>query len=215
MDYIRDPATGLMLPPSLGLVGLVTERVDHIFDPASRLMLPRISGGAAERYLIFNGAVPTTAKRIAVTTGTSLKTMLQVKCGLTANRPSVVEWGISFDASAAATPISVELLTSGTVAATVTAHVASGIENLDPFGTTPTTGNPFDFTTTSTGYTASAEGTITVTRTLDAQLIAPTNQYIKQWPLGYHPLFNQANFLRIRVDAPAAVNALCYVVIEV
>ena len=212
MDSVRDPATGLHLPRALGLVAA---KVDHIFDPASRLILPRIGGGAAERYLIFNGPVPTTGIRAPVTTGTAIKTMLQVKCGLTANRPSVVEWGISFDGSAAATPIGCELITSGTVAATVTAHVASGIENLDPFGTTPTTGNPFTFTTTSTGFTATAEGTVTVTRTLDAQLVAPTNQYVKQWPLGYHPLFDQANFLRIRVLAGAAVNALCYVVIEV
>lgn len=169
----------------------------------------------SELYLIANGPVPTTASQAAVTTGTSIKTMLQVKLGVTTMRGKVVEWGISFDGSAAATPILCELITTGTVAATVTAHVAAGIQNLDPFATTPTTTNPFTFTTTTTGYTASGEGTVTVTRALDIQQIAPTNQYLKQWPLGREPMFSQLNYLRIRVKAAAAVNAYCYVIIEV
>ena len=169
----------------------------------------------SELYQIYNGPNPTAAKRVAVTTGTAIKTMLQVKSGLTVTRPKVVEWGISFDGSAAATPISCELITTGTVAATVTAHVAAGIENLDPFGTTPTTGNPFTFTTITTGYTASGEGTVTETNTLDAQLVAPTNQYVKQWPLGREPFFSQLHYLRVRVHAGTAVNALCYVTIEI
>ncbi len=169
----------------------------------------------AELYLIANGPVPTTAKQAVVSTGTNILTLLQIKLGTAVTRGKVVEWGISFDGSAAATPISCELLTTGTVAATVTAHVAAGIQNLDPFGTTPTTGNPFTFTTITTGYTASGEGTITVTRALDIQQIAPTNQYVKQWPLGREPFFSQLNYLRVRVHAGAAVNAICYVVVEV
>lgn len=169
----------------------------------------------AELYLIANGASPTTAKRAAVTTGTSIKTMLQVKMGTTTTRGKIVEWGISFDSSVLYTPISCELITTGTVAGTVTAHAATGIQNLDPFATTPTSGNPFTFSTTTTGYTATVEGAITETRTLDAQLVAPTNQYIKQWPLGREPWFSQLEYLRIRVQAGAAVNCLCYVIVEV
>ena len=170
----------------------------------------------AELYLITNGANPTTASQVAVTTGTAIKTLLQVKLGLTANRGKIVEWGISFDGFAAAQPIICELLTTGTIAATVTAHVAAGIQNLDPLGTTPTTGNPFTFdTSTSTGYTSTDEGAITSTRMIDLQLIAPANQYIKQWPLGREAGFLPSNYLRIRVKAAAAVNAFCYVVIEV
>ena len=142
----------------------------------------------AELYLIANGASPTTAALVPVTTGTAIKTMLQVKMGTTATRGKVVEWGISFEGFAAALPIRCELIETGTVFATVTAHVAAGIVNLDPFGTTPTSGFPFTFTTTTTGYTASAEGTITATRPLDVQFIAPTNQYVKQWPLGREPI---------------------------
>jgi hypothetical protein len=165
-------------------------------------------------YLIANGASPTTAAFVKVTTGTVIKTMLQVKLGRAVQPARVVEWGISFDGSAAATPIACELLTTGIVAATVTAHVAGGILNLDPMRDVPADLDPFDFGTAATGYTATAEGTITATRPMDIQLIAPTNQYIKQWPLGREPMFDHTDFLRIRVTAGAAVNAYCYVVIE-
>ena len=173
----------------------------------------------AELYLITNGANPTTASQVAVTTGTAIKTLLQIKLGLTANRGKVVEWGISFDGFAAAQPIICELLTTGTIAATsLTAHVAAGIQNLDPFGTTPTTNNPFTFSTSTTGYatgSAPTEGSIAASRMLDLQHVAPTNQYIKQWPLGREPMFSPDNYLRIRVKAAAAVNAYCYAIIEV
>src|SRR3972149_369731 len=99
----------------------------------------------AELYLLPNGPMPTTAAQAVVTTGTAIKTMLQVKLNASATgRAKVVEWGISFDGSTAATPIKCELLTTGAVAATVTAHVAAGIVSLDPNTTAPTDNNPFD-----------------------------------------------------------------------
>ena len=167
-------------------------------------------------FFIANGPSPTTAAQAPVTTGTAIKTLLQVKSSATAPF-RVVEWGISFDGSAAATPIRCELLETGTVAATVTAHVAAGIVDVDADALTagdPTT-NLFPVGTTSTGYTASAEGTITATRVFDVQFVAPTNQYVKQFPLGREPHINLSSFLRIRVTAAAAVNAYCYVVVDV
>lgn len=168
----------------------------------------------AQLYLIGNFAAPTTAAPVVVTTGTAIKTMLQVKLG-TQNKGKVIEWGISFDGSAAATPIKCELLETGAVFATVTAHVASGIVKFgDPNDVDPTTSN-FILTTTGTGFTASAEGTITASRVFDAELVAPTNQYIKQFPLGREPVIDVSTSLRIRVTAGAAVNAYCYVIIEI
>jgi hypothetical protein len=167
-------------------------------------------------YQIWNGPSPTTAAQVPVTTGTAIKTLLQVEPSAT--KPlQIVEWGISFDGSAAATPIKVELLETGTIAATVTAHVAAGIVKLDAealAGGDPTT-NLIQVGTSNTGYTASAEGTIVATRVFDAQLVAPTNQYIKQFPLGLEPIIQISNFLRIRVTAGAAVNAYCYVTVRV
>jgi hypothetical protein len=166
-------------------------------------------------YLIFNGAASGAAQPVAVTTGTAIKTMLQYKPSATIVG-KVVEWGISFDGSAAATPIKVELVeTSG--AATVTASVAADITKLDAnalAGGDPTT-NLIQVGTTSTGYTASGEGTPGTCRTMDVQFIAPTNQYIKQFPLGREPVIQVSTFLRIRVTAGTAVNAYCYLILDI
>lgn len=166
-------------------------------------------------YTIFNGPAPTVAAQAVVTTGTAIKTLLQVKPGATKNA-KIVEWGISFDGSAAATPIKVELLETD-VAATVTASAAADLVKTDDnalSGGDPTTAL-IAVGTTSTGYTASAEGTITAVRMFDAQLVAPTNQYVKQFPLGREPIIQISKFGRIRVTAGAAVNAYCYMVVEV
>jgi hypothetical protein len=163
--------------------------------------------------LIQNGAMPTTAAPVKVTTGTAIKTMLQVRLasGITAK---IKEWGISFDGSAAATPIECELLETGTVFATVTASVANDITRLNPLEQDPTTGL-ITVSTTGTGYTASSEGSITASREMDFQLVAPTNQYVKQFPLGLEPIVNAASSLRIRVTAGAAVNCYCYVILDI
>lgn len=79
-------------------------------------------------YLITNGAMPTTAAFAGVATGTSIKTLLQVK---PFNLARVVEWGISFDGFAAALPGKVELIETD-VAATVTASVDADITKFGP-----------------------------------------------------------------------------------
>ncbi len=168
------------------------------------------------QYLIPNGPMQTTVSFAPVATSTSLLTLLQVKPSAT-NSLKIVEWGISFDGSAAATPIKVELIETD-VAATVTASVANDITKYDGealIGGDPTT-NLIVVGTTSTGYTASGEGTITAVRNLDGpQYIAPTNQYIKQFPLGREPIVQISKFARIRVKAGASVNAYCYMIVEV
>lgn len=167
-------------------------------------------------YLIGNGPQQTTAAFAAVTTGTSIKTLLQVKPSATI-QARIVEWGISFDGSAAATPIKVELIETD-VAATVTASALADITKLDAaaLGGGNQTTNLIQVGTTSTGYTASGEGSITAVRNLDGpQFIAPTNQYVKQFPLGREPVIQIDKFARIRVTAGAAVNAYCYMIVEI
>lgn len=159
--------------------------------------------------------MPTTAAQAVVTTGTAIKTMLQVKASATIPL-KIKEWGISFDGSAAAVPIKCELLETD-VAATVTASAAADITKLDGnalAGGDPTT-NLIPVGTTSTGYTSTGEGSITAVRMFDVQLVAPTNGYVKQFPLGLEPIIQVSKFGRIRVTAPVAVNAYCYVVVEV
>ena len=167
-------------------------------------------------YLIGNGPMQTTAAFAAVTTGTAIKTLLQVKPSATVVA-KIIEWGISFDGFVAALPIKVELIETD-VAATVTASVANDITKMDSdalMGGDPTT-NLIVVGTTSTGYTSTAEGTITAVRNLDApQFISPMNQFIKQFPLGNEPTIQISKFGRIRVTAGTAVNAYCYMVVKV
>jgi hypothetical protein len=168
------------------------------------------------RYLIGNGPMQTTAAFAAVATGAAIKTLLQVKPGATV-ACEIVEWGISFDGSAAATPGKVELIETD-VAATVTASVANDITKYDAaalLGGDPTTAL-IAVGTTATGYTASAEGSITAVRNLAGpQLIAPTTQFIQQFPLGERPTIQAGKFARIRVTFGSTVNADCYMVISV
>ena len=170
-------------------------------------------------YVVYSAPMPTTSALAVIATGATIKTLLQLKLGGSTNQcGKVVEWGISFDGSAAATPIKCELLTTGTVGATVTEFVAADIICLDDANAAAVTDDfPLAFTASGdeSGYNASAEGSITTTRVLDAQFVAPTNQYIKQFPLGREPEGKAADFLRIRVTAGTGVNAYCYVVFEI
>lgn len=167
-------------------------------------------------FRIYNGPSPTTAAQVPVTTGTAIKTLLQIKPSATLGGMELRAWGISFDGSAAATPIKCELIETD-AAALVTAHVAAGIVKMDAKAIAcgdPTT-NLIVVGTTATGYTATGEGTTTVTRVFDAQLVAPTNQYSYQWPLGEGPAMTVSLFTRVRVTAGAAVNAYCWIDVQV
>ena len=150
-----------------------------------------------------------------MTTGTAIKTLLQVQASATLGG-HIVEWGISFDGAAHAAGINCELIETD-VAATVTAHVTAGIVRLDEAavqGGDPVT-NLILVGTAATGYTATAEGSITVSRQFDAQLVSPAGSYVMQFPLGERPYMKPGTFFtRVRVKAAAAVNALCYVVVE-
>jgi hypothetical protein len=170
-------------------------------------------------YQIFNGATPTTAKFVAVTTGTSIKTLLQVKASATV-LAKIVEWGIKCDVPASACLFVAELLETD-VAATVTAHVAAGLNKLDAnavAGGDPST-NLIQVGTTSTGYTSAGEGSITAVRLFDqiTTTIPNTNGYefVKQFPLGREPVINLGLFGRIRTHTSVAVNAVCYMTVEV
>lgn len=156
-------------------------------------------------YIAYNGAMITTAQLTAVTTGTSIKTMLQILPPSTQDI-RVVEWGCSMDGSPAA--VGWELLTTGTVAGTVTAHVAAGVQ---PFNDPNIHASNVTLSTSATGYTCTSEGSITTTRMGDFQLLS-TNTYIKQFPLGREFRVKAADVLRVRVKASVAVNAVCYVV---
>lgn len=165
------------------------------------------------RYLLKNGVNQTTAAPVVVTTGNTIKTLMQFKPIVPCR---VVEWGISFDGSAAATPGKVELIETD-VAATVTAFVTGDITRYDgeaiQFGDPVT--NFISVGTSASGYTASSEGSTTVSRDLDGPiLLPPTGPYDKQFPLGERPYCQAAKFVRVRVTFGTAINAYCWLIVE-
>jgi hypothetical protein len=163
-------------------------------------------------YFIANGPMPTTAAQVPVTTGTAIKTLLQLK---PFNIVKIVEWGVSFDGSAAATPIKCELLDTGTVFGTVTASADADVTKMESVEQAVASIAGLTMGTSATGYTCTSEGSITAVRMFDAQLVAPTNQYVKQFPLGREPRCIIGNAVRIRVTAGAAVNAYAYMILDI
>lgn len=162
------------------------------------------------RYKCWNAAMPTSAAIVKVTTGTAIKTMLQIATPST-RKIQLLSWGYELDAIPGSTGGVIELLQTD-VAATVTAHVAAGVQPLDA-------GLPASLMTlgtSATGFTASAEGTVTATRVFDANFADPTAgatsmSYDYQWMPDERPIVDVSKFLRVRVTFAAAVNMLTWV----
>ncbi|SEO83597.1 hypothetical protein [Actinacidiphila rubida] len=164
------------------------------------------------RYSCYNAAMATTAATAKVTTGTALKTMLQIATP-SSRQLQLISWGFSLDAPPATTSTGVVELIQTDVAATVTAHLASGVQPLDP-NAPPSL---VTLGTAATGYSASVEGTPTGTRLFDAiqvpGLTAGGNgiePYAYQFMPDERPIVGVSKFLRIRATFAAAVNLTCW-----
>jgi hypothetical protein len=167
-------------------------------------------------YTIYNGPMPTTAAQVPVTTGTTIKTMLQLK---PFNIVKIVEWGVSFSLPASIATIKAELLDTGTVFGTVTASADADVTKLESVEQAVASVAGLTLGTSATGYTCTSEGSITAVRMFDAQIITPSTtgglQYIKQFPLGREPKCIIGNAVRIRVTSDVACNCLAYVTIDI
>lgn len=163
-------------------------------------------------YKLFNGPMPTTAGQLPVTTGTAIKTLLQIK---TFNVAKIVAWGVSFDGAAAAAGIQCELIDTGTVFGTVTASADADVLKFGSGEQAVASVAGLTLGTAATGYTCTAEGAITATKVFDAQLVQPTNQYVYEFSLGREPVVIIGNCCRIRVTAAAAVNAYAWMLLEI
>ena len=164
-------------------------------------------------YIVWNGPAPTTAAQQSVTTGTAIKTMLQLAAPST-RQIQLMEWGWSSDDPPGADGV-IELLQTD-VAATVTAHVAAGIQNLDPNGTASLCVGG----SALTGYTATVEGTPAATRTFDAVSLSSVSgesglQYVRQWMPDARPIIPISKFLRVRATTPTtAIDLRCWIVFQ-
>lgn len=165
------------------------------------------------RYKVFNAPMQTTSAIAKVATGTTIKTMLQVATPLT-RMIQLISWGYSLDTAQSAVG-TIELIQTD-VAATVTAHVASGVQPLDPNAPA----SLMTLGTAATGYTASAEGATTTVRTFDAKGINGGNsaatlaEYSYQWMPDERPIVAVSKFLRVRVTMGTTTGMLCWVVFD-
>lgn len=161
----------------------------------------------AQTYFVGNFAIPTTAAPVKVATGTSIKTLLQLATPSTAE-VKIIEWGISFDGISSALPIEVELF--GTTVAATSGTAVTPQQWGNPNGPASLCVGG----TSATCFSPGTEGTVANYRPLDIQLIAPTSQYVKLYPLGREPMIAVSQFIRIRVTAQNSVNAYAYIIWE-
>ena len=142
--------------------------------------------------------MPTVVALVAATA----KTVLQV--GVPAGTDiRILGWGVSFDgASGTAVPVICQLIETD-VAATVTAFTP------DLWGNSQQPASLCVGGTAATGYNATAEGTITTVRQFDADHVHPQAGYQVWWQNGdTQPRATPGRFVRIRCQAPAAVNVI-------
>lgn len=169
-------------------------------------------------FRFYNGAEPLTSPFLPVTTGTALETMLQIK-GAAGVTMKVKAWGVSMDGAAAAESVAFELLETGVVFLTgAVAHDDASTCAVDSQALGMTTSAYFDYGTGTTCYsdgTAQTEGTVTVSRLFDTQLVQPTGAYAWEFSLGNEPVISAVSALRLRVKATAAVDAIAWIMVEV
>lgn len=163
------------------------------------------------RYQAWSGAMVTTAPVVPIATGTATKTLLQISTPST-RQIKIIGWGYELDGPPGADG-TVDLIESDT-AATVTAHVAAGVQPQVP-------GMPPSLMTlgaSNTGYNSSVETAPTVTRTLANKRVgsvsaeaAPVLSYEWFWLPGFEPVVAVSKFVRLRATMPTTgVNATAW-----
>lgn len=159
-------------------------------------------------YLSTNAVMPTTAAQVALATGTAIKTHQQIAAPA-ASGIQIVAFGVEF-ATVLVAPATVELIETD-VAATVTAHVAAGVQ---PYDVAALGGASLvTLGTSATGYAASAEGSITATR-LGKEKILPigASSYEWEWSLGREFAIAKSKFARIRITTGTTVNVTTWII---
>lgn len=161
-------------------------------------------------YLSTNGAMPTTAAQAPLATGTAIKTHQQLAAP-SSSTLQIVAFGVEF-----ATPLvaaaTIELVETD-VAATVTAHVAAGVQ---PYDAQEIGGaSVVTLGTSATGYNASAEGATTATR-YGKYKILPVGAYAYEWEwsLGREFTIQRSRFCRVRITTATTVNAFTWILFE-
>jgi len=157
-------------------------------------------------YISTNGAMPTTAAQAPLATGTAIKTHQQLATPST-NTIDIVAFGVEF-ATALTVPATIELIETD-VAATVTAHVAAGVQ---PYGARAIGGaSKLTLGTAAAGYNASAEGAITATRYGKYKIIPiGATEMEWEWTPGREWTVQRSKFCRIRISTGVTINVLTW-----
>lgn len=163
----------------------------------------------AKQYSVWNGASVTTAAPVPVTTGTAVKTMIELATSAS-KEAQIIEWSSEGDAFAAVAPAVCELLFHGSGAATVTAYAAGDIKKYDP----NSVASLMTLGTAASGYTASVEGTPAGGTFSVPHQYSPTSGFYFQYPYGARPEMAASTFLRLRIKVGTAYNALALVAWE-
>lgn len=153
------------------------------------------------------GATTATMVGTSYATGSKIAIQLATPSSL---QIRVIEWGVSFNGSAAGTPAVCELVQNGTASTCSSAHSTSTIL---PIGDSTATSRLTMGTTTS-GYGNGSVTSATPDKYFDAQFVAPTSQYVMQWPLGREPVMVVSKFLQLRINTAATYTALAYIKFE-
>ncbi len=158
-------------------------------------------------YISWNGPAPTTAAQASVGVTNGVKTMLQLSTPST-RQMQIIGWGYTLDVAPAGIG-TVELLQTD-VAATVTAHVASGLINLDPNGTP----SLLTLGTANSGYTSSSEGSTTATRVFATRKVpiaagSTDLTYDYLFMPDARPIVAVSRFLRVRTTFTATSPSMC------
>jgi len=173
----------------------------------------------AKTYQVYNCAAPTTAAPVKQPTGSAIRTMMQLRFA-TGYHARLVAFGCSFDGTSAATPGQIEVFENTAAATMSSAYAAADVMPFsDPNAVANTAGSsgaPLNLSTTTSGFATAAvtEGTVAGYRGFYSQMIAPTNQFDYQWPLGREPEIVPQNYIRVRVTFGATVNMSIYLIFE-
>lgn len=161
-------------------------------------------------YVAFNNAFGATTATMA---GTSYATVSKVAIQLAT--PStlqirIIEWGISFNGSAAGVPAVCELVQNATASTMSSAHSTTTIQ---PIGDS-TKASGLTMGTGASGYGNGAITSATPDKYFDAQLVGPTSQYVIMYPLGREPVVAASKYCQLRVNTAATLTALAYIKFE-
>lgn len=162
------------------------------------------------QYIAYNCAIDATTGVMAGTSyATGAKVAIQLAPPSTINL-RVIEWGVSFNGSAAATPAVCTLAQASAASTTTTAHSTSTIM---PVGDNAKTSS-LTMGTTSSGFGNGAITTNTTERQFAAAFVGPTSQYEKQFPLGRDYVVSPSKFLQLRINTASTLTAIAYIVFE-